>query len=139
MYSRTELLGRLGADPEVKVANSGKKWAKFSIATERYAGKDSSTGQAKKQTIWHNCTAFDQNAEYLEKYGRVGQRAFVVGEYVYEEGTGENEGKRFYKVIVSMVKLLDRAEDAEGAAPAKAASATSTAGSTTTQDEDIPF
>lgn len=136
MYSRWEGIGRVGKDkPEVKTAQSGTKWTSFSFVTERYAGKDAE-GKAKIDSVWHNCTAFGQVAERIGQYVQNGALLFIVGEYVYEEGKGENEGKRYYKVIVSDFKMLEKRADrpAQAAAPASTTSAAPAA-----VDEDIPF
>jgi single-strand DNA-binding protein len=135
-YSQTQIIGRLGKDPELKTSQGGKKWATFSVATERYAGKDSD-GNVKRETVWHNCTAFEKLADNIEKFAKKGDRIHVIGEYVYEE----NEGKRFYKILVSNVTFLSNSSHDSGTSQAKTASASagkSTAAPTAT-DDDIPF
>ena len=42
------LLGRLGADPEIRVSQDGKKIARFSLATSE-SWKDKSTNEKKKR------------------------------------------------------------------------------------------
>ena len=42
------LLGRLGADPEIRVSQDGKKIARFSLATSE-SWKDKNNGEKKKK------------------------------------------------------------------------------------------
>ena len=42
------LLGRLGADPEIRVSQDGKKIARFSLATSE-SWKDKNTSEKKKR------------------------------------------------------------------------------------------
>ena len=51
------LLGRLGADPEVRVSQEGNKIARFSIATSE-TWKDKNTNEKKDRTEWHKIVIF---------------------------------------------------------------------------------
>ena len=42
------LLGRLGADPEIRMSQDGKKIAKFSLATSE-SWKDKQSGEKKRE------------------------------------------------------------------------------------------
>ena len=46
------LIGRLGADPEVKQMVNGKSVARLSLATSQ-SWKDKNTGEKKEKTEWH--------------------------------------------------------------------------------------
>ena len=51
MYNFITLVGRLGADPDVKETIKGDNFASLSLATnERYKAKD---GDYKEKTQWH--------------------------------------------------------------------------------------
>ena len=52
------LIGNLGKDPEIRVAQNGNKQAKFSIATTQLY-KDKATGENKQKTDWHNVVAWN--------------------------------------------------------------------------------
>jgi single-strand DNA-binding protein len=138
-YSQTQLIGRLGNDPDTKTSAGGSAYSKFSVATER-SSKDKS-GEWVKTTVWHNCTAFGKIAEMIDRNLKKGSRVHVVGEYVYDE----NDGKKYYQVLVSNITLLDRVEKTEGSSAPAAASAAKSAGSSKSQpaetltEEDIPF
>ena len=57
------LIGRLGADPEIKQMVNGKSVARLSLATSQ-SWKDKNTGEKKEKTEWHRIVVFD--AEDLE-------------------------------------------------------------------------
>ena len=66
------LLGRLGADPEIRVSQDGKKIARFSLATSE-SWKDKNTSEKKEKTEWHKVVIFSVGlAEIVEKYIKKG-------------------------------------------------------------------
>ena len=73
------LLGRLGADPEIRVSQDGKKIARFSLATsERW--KDKNTSEKKEKTEWHKVVIFSVGlAEIVEKYIKKGSLIYIEG------------------------------------------------------------
>ena len=53
LRNKVQLIGNLGNDPEIIVLDSGKKLAKFSIATnETYKNAQ---GEKVTDTQWHHC------------------------------------------------------------------------------------
>lgn len=50
--------GNLGREPEITMTASGKKLCNFSIANDK----------GNKEVQWIDCRAWDNKAEYLEKY-----------------------------------------------------------------------
>ena len=66
LRNKVQLIGNLGNDPEIITLESGKKLAKFSIATnESYKN---SLGEKITDTQWHNVVAWNKTAEIIEKY-----------------------------------------------------------------------
>ena len=52
LRNKVQLIGNLGNDPEIITLESGKKLAKFSLATnENYKN---SNGEKQTKTDWHN-------------------------------------------------------------------------------------
>ena len=65
------LIGRLGADPEIKQMVNGKSVARLSLATSQ-SWKDKSTGEKKEKTEWHRIVVFNEGLvnvvqQYLKK------------------------------------------------------------------------
>jgi single-strand DNA-binding protein len=53
------LIGRLGADPEIKQMVNGKSVARLSLATSQ-SWKDKNTGEKKEKTEWHRIVVFNE-------------------------------------------------------------------------------
>ena len=53
------LIGRLGADPEIKQMVNGKSVARLSLATSQ-SWKDKNTGEKKEKTEWHRKVEFNE-------------------------------------------------------------------------------
>lgn len=148
------LLGRLGRDPELKYTGSGTPFCKFSIATED-SWKDKGSGEAKKNTEWHNCVAWDKLAEIANQYLAKGRQVYIEGqlqtrEYDAQDGTK----KKSTEIRVrELVFIGGRGEggggaDDEGAGEHNASSTKATTpppgwkgggGGSPITDEDVPF
>lgn len=77
MLNRVELIGHLGADPEVKKLEGGKTVVRLRLATtDKYKNKE---GQLVENTEWHTITAWTPFAETLEKWAKKGSLLFVEG------------------------------------------------------------
>ena len=57
--NKVQLIGRLGADPEIKQMVNGKNVARLSIATSQ-SWKDKSSGERKEKTEWHRVVIFNE-------------------------------------------------------------------------------
>ena len=51
------LIGRLGADPDIKQMTNGKSVARISLATSN-TWKDKNSGEKKEKTEWHRIVRF---------------------------------------------------------------------------------
>lgn len=88
--------GFTGKDPEIKTLESGKKIAKFSIATTSFR-KDK---DGKKLTDWHNLIFFDKLAELCEKYVKKGSELIVEGEISYGSYTNKEDVVKYTTDII---------------------------------------
>lgn len=85
LRNRVQLIGRLGADPEVRVSQKGTQITKMSIATnEFFRDKE---GKRQEKTIWHACTAFSHLAEIAGKYLARGREVALEGRITYQQYT----------------------------------------------------
>jgi single-strand DNA-binding protein len=69
LKNKVQLIGNLGNAPEVKTLESGKKMARFSVATsESYRN---AKGEKVTETQWHNLVAWGKliNRSYNDKEG----------------------------------------------------------------------
>ena len=78
------LLGNLGRDPEIKVTQNAKKFARFTLATtKRYRAAD---GETKEDTQWHSVTFWGKGAETIERLDiRKGAQLLIEGEVTYRK------------------------------------------------------
>ncbi len=71
------LIGRLGADPEIRYTNSGTAVAKFNIATtENWTNKN---GERGERTEWHRIVAWGKLGETCGEYLAKGRQVYVEG------------------------------------------------------------
>jgi single-strand DNA-binding protein len=102
--NRVRLIGNTGADPEVLNLDSGKKLAKFTLATnESYVD---SKGEKVTETQWHHLTAWGKTAEVIEKYVNKGKELAVEGKITYRTYEDKNGDKRYSTEIVVDELLL---------------------------------
>ncbi|MBU2949997.1 single-stranded DNA-binding protein [Tamlana agarivorans] len=105
LRNKVQLIGNVGNEPEITNLESGKKVAKFSIATnESY--KDSN-GEKVTNTQWHNIVAWGKIAEIVEKYVGKGKEVALEGKLTsrsYE--TKEGEKRYVTEVVVDEILLL---------------------------------
>ena len=85
------LSGNVGGDPDVKNLESGKKLAKFSLATTD-KNKD-------KTTQWHSIIVWEKLAEIVEKYVKKGNYITVIGSISYRDYTDKEGVKKYFTEI----------------------------------------
>lgn len=87
------LIGRLGADPEVRYTQSGTAVANFNIATsENYTDK---SGQRQERTEWHRIVVWNRLAEICGEYLRKGREVYVEGRIETREWQDRDGNRRF--------------------------------------------
>jgi single-strand DNA-binding protein len=96
MRNHVQLIGHLGADPEIKEFNEGKKLARISMATNESYRKQS--GERVNDTQWHNVVAWGPQAEFLEKHVQKGQGLVVNGKL--SSRSYEKDGEKRYSTEI---------------------------------------
>jgi len=103
MKNKVQLIGNLGNDPDVRNTDSGKKWARFSVATnESYRN---AKGEKINETQWHNLVAWGKVAELAEKYLHKGSEVVIEGKLINKSYT-DKEGNKKYISEVQVNELL---------------------------------
>lgn len=101
--NNVRLIGNLGNTPEVRTTESGKKLAKFSLATnETYRN---AAGDKVTETQWHNVIAWGRSAGVIEKYLDKGSEVVIEGRLIYRNYTDKN-GVKKYITEVQVNELL---------------------------------
>ncbi|MCD2421169.1 single-stranded DNA-binding protein [Niabella pedocola] len=102
--NKVQLIGHLGSAPEVKAIASGKKMARFSLATnESYKN---TKGEKVTETQWHNLVVWGKLADIAAKYLEKGREVAVEGKLVNRQYEDKNGQKRYYAEIQVQELLL---------------------------------
>lgn len=98
LKNKVQLIGNLGNTPEIINLESGKKLAKFSVATnESYRN---TKGEWVQETQWHNLVAWGKTAEIAEKYLNKGTEVAIEGKLTNKSYEDKNGVKKFITEIV---------------------------------------
>jgi len=94
------LIGRLGADPEIKQMVNGKSVARLSVATSQ-SWKDKSTGERKEKTEWHRVVIFNEGlVNVVQQYLKKGANIYVEGALTTRKWKDESSGQDKYSTEV---------------------------------------
>jgi len=94
------LIGRLGADPEIKQMVNGKNVARFSLATSN-TWKDKNTGEKKEKTEWHRVVVFNEGlVKLIQQYVKKGAQVYIEGQLTTRKWRDEKNGIDKYSTDV---------------------------------------
>jgi single-strand DNA-binding protein len=104
LRNKVQLIGHVGNDPEILNLESGKKLAKFSIATnESYKN---SKGEKITDTQWHNIVAWGKTAELIENYVPKGKEIGIEGKLTCRSYEDKDGIKKYITEVVCSELLL---------------------------------
>lgn len=157
MVNKITLVGRLGADPEVRTLESGAMVAKFGMATsESYKDK---SGEWQEQTEWHDVVLWRGLAERAQEYLKKGSLVYLEGKLTHRKWQDKDGNPRkTTEVVANYFRMLSSRSENSGsgnympkeepaqtmsAPPPKDAAATPTASTPAPsgdgEGEDLPF
>jgi len=94
------LIGRLGADPEIKQMINGKSVARISLATSQ-SWKDKNTGEKKEKTEWHRIVVFNEGlVNVVQQYLKKGAQVYIEGQLSTRKWKDEKSGQDKYSTEV---------------------------------------
>ena len=94
------LIGRLGADPEIKQMVNGKNVARFSLATSN-TWKDKNNGEKKEKTEWHRVVIFNEGlANVVKQYLKKGSQVYIEGQLSTRKWRDEKSGQDKYSTEI---------------------------------------
>jgi len=94
------LIGRLGADPEIKQMVNGKNVARLSLATSN-TWKDKNTGEKKEKTEWHRVVIFNEGlVNVVQQYVKKGTQVYIEGQLTTRKWKDEKSGLDRYSTEV---------------------------------------
>ncbi len=114
MLNKVQIIGRLGADPELKYSQTGSPVCTLSVATdESYQDRE---GNKVQRTEWHRVSVFQRAAENCATYLAKGSLVYVEGSLQTRKWQDQNGQDRFSTGInAQRVQFLDRKGEGGGA------------------------
>lgn len=162
MLNHIQLIGFLGADPEIRTTGGGEDVASLRLATsERW--KDRATGEKRERTEWHSVVVFGPIVAVVKGYVKKGSKIYIAGQLRTRKWQDNSGNDRYSTEVVlsgfdAKLLLLDSAGGSGGgsrdysgysdgpsrggaAAGAGAGSAAKRGGSAFDDDldDDVPF
>lgn len=107
------IVGRLGADPEIRFTQSGAGVTNFNVATDS-VWKDKE-GQKQTRTEWHRIVVWGPQAEVCQKYLSKGREVYIEGE-IQTRSWEDKEGQKRWTTEIRArdVKFLGGRGDQDG-------------------------
>jgi len=144
-YNKITLIANLGREPELKYTPQGQAVCELSVATNEK--RKDSNGEQIQETTWFKAILWGKQAEALAQYLYKGQQVYLEGRLRLREWTDkEGRTRTSLEISVTEIRLLGRADNANGNAVAAKAASTATKSSTSTpvyddtvSEDDIPF
>jgi single-strand DNA-binding protein len=141
--NKSILLGHLGADPEIRRAQTGAAIASFNIATSE-SWRDKATGERKERTDWHRVVVFNEAlVKIAEQYLKKGSKIYLEGAMRTRKWTDAKGVERYTTEVVlqgfnAKIVMLDARERVPGAEGEEAYAGGAQAPAAPIDDE-IPF
>ena len=143
------LIGRLGADPDIKQMVNGKSVARLSIATSN-TWKDKNTGERKEKTEWHRVVIFNEGlVNVVQQYVKKGSQVYIEGQLTTRKWKDEKSGLDRYSTEVvlqgfnSSFKILssknNQIENLQSSNTDKSSLPNNENTSSSDLDDEIPF
>ena len=140
------LIGRLGADPEIKQMSNGKNVARISLATSD-SWKDKNTGEKKEKTEWHRVVIFNEGlVNIVQQYLKKGAQIYIEGQLTTRKWKDEQSGQDKYSTEIilqgynSTLKMLNtRVSNDLSGKDSQAISSEKPSSPLNDLDDEIPF
>ena len=133
--NKVMLIGRLGADPEIRDTKTGGRFATFSLATsERWKDK---SGEQQERTEGNRVVVFQEGLiPDIEQYVTKGSNVFIEGKLQTRKYEDKDGVEKYTTEVVlqgfnSTFTMLDSKSSESGAKP--------TTGEAIDDDDGIPF
>lgn len=115
--NKVTLIGRIGADPELKYGKSGTAFCALRVATtEQWKDKN---GQKQEKTEWHKLSLFGKTAENAAAYLKKGREVYIEGKL--QTRSYDKDGQKHYAtdILADRVVFLGGGREESHSAPRK--------------------
>ena len=144
-FSKIQIVGNLGRDPEMRYTPSGRPVTEFSVAVNQ-STKNQQTGEWIEATDWFRVSIWGDRGERAAENLRKGTRVLVDGRFRTREYEAKDGQKRIsLEITADTVLPLDKRDQGEGTfsgAPAGAgapAGGGRSGGFDDTEIDELPF
>ena len=151
MFNKSQLIGRLGRDPEVRFTAEGKAVANLAVATTE-SWKDKASGERKQRTEWHRVVLFGALAEIARDYLHKGALVFLEGSIRTRKWQKDGIDQYTTEIHADTMKMLGgKTDNSSGSSSASSVPTSKASPSSSKQelaysadfdddfDDDIPF
>lgn len=113
------LIGNLGADPEIRRTQDGRKIANLNIATSE-TWKDKNTGERQEKTEWHRIVVFNEGlCSVIENYVKKGSKVYIEGQLQTRKWQDNSGVEKYSTEIIlqnynGVLTMLDSRENNQG-------------------------
>lgn len=128
MWSKIEIIGHLGKDPESRFLDNGTQVTSFSVATSEKWTKD---GEKHEKTTWFRVSAWGKLADITNNFLKKGSLVFVSGQLTSDKdgnprvwNTTDGTARASFELKANEVKFLSSKAEAKAE---------------TEEDADVPF
>ena len=97
-FNSVQLIGFLGADPELRYTPNGKEVCHLSVATNQVY--NNSQGERVTETEWHKVVLWGNDAVNASKYLTKGRQVHVEGR-IKTDIVGEGDDRKYYTKIIA--------------------------------------
>src|SRR5712671_4415970 len=106
--NKVQIIGNLGADPEVRSTNNGSRVATLSVATSRqWTGNG---GEKQEKTEWHRVICWNNKgsglADVAEKYLKKGDKVYIEGRIEYRTWEDREKHARYVTEIIARELIM---------------------------------
>jgi single-strand DNA-binding protein len=138
MINKAILVGRLGADPEVRYTPDGTMVTNFRIATdEQWKDKN---GEKVQKTEWHRIVTFGKLAEISGRYLTKGKLVYLEGRIQTRNWEDKEGNKRSTtEIVASNMQMLDSKGGQKGADGSQEEPPLPHPGTGPLPEDDVPF
>ncbi len=127
-FSKIQIVGNLGRDPELRYTPNGRPVTEFSVAVNQ-STKNQQSGEWIEATDWFRVSIWGDRGERLAETLRKGHRVLVDGRFRTREYEAKDGQKRIsLEITAETVLPLDKREAAEGTFAVAPAGAVAAAG-----------
>lgn len=102
--NHVQLVGNVGGEPTITNLESGKKVARFSLATNEHY--KNAKGEKKTDTNWHTVVAWGKTAEIIEKFVSKGKEVGIAGKLKTRTYTTDDGNERYVTEVEANEILL---------------------------------